>query len=92
MSITLDTGKDPMGTAIAEYYAKGKAAKLRVFSSQFYEDEIPVDTLLRRRDEATGHRCQCGGFLRQDLRREVRHHPDGHERHSGQDRTPARVL
>ena len=41
MSIKLDTGKDPMGTAIAEYYAKGRAAKLRVFSSQFYEDEIP---------------------------------------------------
>ncbi len=47
MSITLDTRKDPMGTAIAEYYAKGRAAKLRVFSSQFYEDEIPVDTLFR---------------------------------------------
>ena len=51
MSITLDTGKDPMGTAIAEYYAKGRAAKLRVFSSQFYEDEIPVDTLFRTLDD-----------------------------------------
>ena len=51
MSITLDTRKDPMGTAIAEYYAKGRAAKLRVFSSQFYEDEIPVDTLFRTLDE-----------------------------------------
>ena len=40
-----------MGTAIAEYYAKGKAAKLRVFSSQFYEDEIPVDTLFRTLDD-----------------------------------------
>ena len=40
-----------MGTAIAEYYAKGRAAKLRVFSSQFYEDEIPVDTLFRDCDE-----------------------------------------
>ena len=40
MRITLDTGKDPMGAAIAEYYAKGRAARLRVFSSQFYEDEI----------------------------------------------------
>ena len=36
-----------MGAAIAEYYAKGRAARLRVFSSQFYEDEIPVDTLFR---------------------------------------------
>ena len=51
MSITLDTRKDPMGTAIAEYYAKGTAAKLRVFSSQFYEDEIPVDTLFRTLDD-----------------------------------------
>ena len=51
MSITLDTQKDPMGTAIAEYYAKGRAAKLRVFSSQFYEDEIPVDTLFRTLDD-----------------------------------------
>ena len=51
MSITLDTRKDPMGTAIAEYYAKGRAAKLRVFSSQFYEDEIPVDTLFRTLDD-----------------------------------------
>ena len=51
MSITLDKGKDPMGTAIAEYYAKGRAAKLRVFSSQFYEDEIPVDTLFRTLDD-----------------------------------------
>lgn len=40
-----------MGTAIAEYYAKGRAAKLRVFSSQFYEDEIPVDTLFRTLDD-----------------------------------------
>ena len=51
MSITLDTRKDPMGTAIAEYYAKGRAAKLRVFSSLFYEDEIPVDTLFRTLDD-----------------------------------------
>lgn len=47
MSITIDIKKDPMGAAIAEYYAKGRAARLRVFSSQFYEDEIPVDTLFR---------------------------------------------
>ena len=40
-----------MGHAIAEYYKKGKAAKLRVFSSQFYEDEIPVKTLFRKLDE-----------------------------------------
>lgn len=39
--------KDPMGHAIKEYFTTGKAAKLRVFSSQFYEDEIPVATLFR---------------------------------------------
>ena len=43
--------KDPMGHAIADYLKKGRAAKLRVFSSQFYEDEIPVDTLFRTFDE-----------------------------------------
>ncbi len=39
--------KDPMGRAIADFYEKGKAAKLRVFSSQFDEDEIPVKHLFR---------------------------------------------
>ncbi len=39
--------KDPMGAAIAEFYAKGKAGKLRVFSPDFDEDELPVDTLFR---------------------------------------------
>lgn len=51
MNNLIDAIKDPMGSAIAEYYNKGKAAKLRVFSSQFYEDEIPVDTLFREFDE-----------------------------------------
>lgn len=36
-----------MGHAIKEFFTTGKAAKLRVFSSQFYEDEIPVATLFR---------------------------------------------
>ena len=36
-----------MGHAIKEYFTTGKATKLRVFSSQFYEDEIPVATLFR---------------------------------------------
>lgn len=40
-------GKDPMGAAIADYFAKGKASKLRVFSSMFDEDEIPVRQLFR---------------------------------------------
>lgn len=41
-----------MGAAIAEFYAKGRfCAKLRVFSSQFEEDEIPVSQLFRTFDE-----------------------------------------
>lgn len=39
--------KDPMGTAIFDYYKYGKASKLRVLSSQFDEDEIPVNVLFR---------------------------------------------
>ena len=47
----LSPNKDPMGYAIADYHAKGKAGKLRVFSSQFEEDEIPVSQLFRSFDE-----------------------------------------
>ena len=39
--------KDPMGAAIAEYFRTGRAGTLRVFSSQFDEDEIPVEQLFR---------------------------------------------
>lgn len=39
--------RDPMGQAISDYYRTGKAGKLRVLSSMFYEDEIPVPTLFR---------------------------------------------
>lgn len=41
------TANDPMGRAIYDYYHTGKAGKLRVMSSMFYEDEIPVPTLFR---------------------------------------------
>lgn len=47
MNSILVPKKDPMGRAIADYHATGKAAKLRVLSSMFYEDEIPVSTLFR---------------------------------------------
>ena len=47
----LTPNKDPMGCAIADYFSKGKAGRLRVFSSQFEEDEIPVDQLFRTFDE-----------------------------------------
>ena len=42
---------DPMGAAIYDYHKNGKAGKLRVFSSQFDEDEIPVEQLFRTLDE-----------------------------------------
>ena len=52
MKTTLLTpNKDPMGAAIADYFTKGHAAKLRVFSSQFEEDEIPAEQLFRSYDE-----------------------------------------
>ena len=47
----LTPNKDPMGYAIADYFSKGKAGRLRVFSSQFEEDEIPVAQLFRTYDE-----------------------------------------
>lgn len=44
---TLTPKADPMGAAIHDFYHTGKAARLRVLSSQFDEDEIPVETLFR---------------------------------------------
>ena len=44
---TLSKDKDPMGAAIYDFHTHGKAGKLRVLSSQFDEDEIPVKTLFR---------------------------------------------
>lgn len=46
-----DKQKDPMGQAIYDYFEKGVAGKLRVFSPDFEEDEIPVETLFRELDE-----------------------------------------
>ena len=43
----LPADKDPMGAAIADYFKRYKADRLRVFSSQFDEDEIPVEELFR---------------------------------------------
>ena len=48
-NLLLTPDKDPMGRAIADYFAHGKAQRLRVFSSQFDEDEIPVKDLFRTR-------------------------------------------
>ena len=43
--------KDAMGHAIADFHKTGKAARLRVFSPMFDEDEIPVKTLFRSMDD-----------------------------------------
>ena len=43
----LSPEKDPMGTAILDYQKTGKAGKLRVLSSMFEEDEMPVKHLFR---------------------------------------------
>ena len=51
MQATINKEKDPMGRAISDYFHTGKADKLRVLSSMFYEDEIPVPTLFRTLDE-----------------------------------------
>lgn len=45
--MTLNPAKDPMGRAILDYQTTGKAARLRVLSSMFDEDEIPVPHLFR---------------------------------------------
>lgn len=44
---TLSIDCDPMGAAIYDYFKTGRAAKLRVLSSMFDEDEIPAKHLLR---------------------------------------------
>lgn len=46
-TMLLTPEKDPMGAAIADYHNRRQADKLRVFSSQFDEDEIPVKDLFR---------------------------------------------
>lgn len=39
--------KDPMGQAICDYYKHGKADRLKVLSSKFDDDELPVPHLFR---------------------------------------------
>ena len=43
----LSADKDPMGAAILDFQEQGKAARLRVLSSMFEEDEMPVKHLFR---------------------------------------------
>ena len=49
--MSLQPNKDPMGKAVADFHATGKAERLRVFSPMFDEDEIPVATLFRTLDD-----------------------------------------
>lgn len=44
---TLSPNNDPMGADIRDYQSKGKASRLRVLSSMFDEDEMPVAHLFR---------------------------------------------
>lgn len=46
-TVTLSAEKDPMGAAISDFFKHQRADRLRVFSSQFEEDEIPVKDLFR---------------------------------------------
>lgn len=48
---TIDSIHDPMGAAIRDFHLRGKAARLRVMSSMFDEDEMPVDHLFRTFDD-----------------------------------------
>lgn len=44
---TLTEREDPMGVAIRDYFRQGKSAKLKVLSSLFDDDEMPVAHLFR---------------------------------------------
>ncbi len=48
---TIDPSRDPMGSAISDYYKNGRAVHLRVLSSMFEEDEMPVAHLFRSEQE-----------------------------------------
>ena len=48
---TISRQGDPMGAAIMDYLRNGRAGTLRVFSSQFEEDEIPVADLFRELED-----------------------------------------
>ena len=47
----LHDGGDPMGAAIYDFHKNGSAGVLKVYSSEFDDDEIPVRDLFRSFDE-----------------------------------------
>ena len=64
----LKSSGDPMGAAIYDYHKTGTAGTLRVFSSQFDEDEIPVEDLFRSYEdmpelEQVALQTACGRIL-----------------------------
>lgn len=48
---TISPSRDPMGSAINDYYKNGRAAHLRVLSSMFEEDEMSIAHLFRSEQE-----------------------------------------
>lgn len=50
----LDIKRDPMGAAILDCQRTGKASTLRVMSSMFEDDEMPVAHLFRSFDQMPG--------------------------------------
>lgn len=49
--IVLTPQRDPMGKAILDYQKSGKTETLRVFSSMFEEDEMPIEHLFREYEQ-----------------------------------------
>ena len=66
----LSKDKDPMGAAILDYQKSGRAGRLRVLSSMFEEDEMPVKHLFRKVEEMpileqkalATHKRTCTGY------------------------------
>lgn len=59
----LPAEKDPMGAAIADFYHRQKADRLRVFSSQFDEDEIPSNNFSAKPDKCLYSNAQPSQWL-----------------------------
>ena len=47
----LNAGGDPMGAAIYDFHRNGSADVLKVYSSDFDDDEIPVSDLFREYED-----------------------------------------
>ena len=62
----MNSKKDPMGRAIADYWKNKKADRLRVFSPMFEEDEIPLKCyyVCKILASYTLLTCQCFAKLR----------------------------